>query len=189
VRDLVGEGAASLVPYAEPAIVERIEVYGGTKAIDQLQGELVSGLMTGENAAALDGQARRDPKAYSALDFARDLDESVWGSLNESTPTRRALQRGWISGARGLLDAWAKNGAGEAAEVLKLKAEGAPGGAAQLLVETGDDTLFVARLREDLPGLKSRLDAAARAAKDPGTRLHLQEMSAQVARLAKIGAP
>lgn len=189
VRYLLGEGAASLEPYAEPAIVERIQVYGGTRAIDQLQADLVSDMMTGENVAALDGQARRDPKAYSALDFARDLDEVVWGSLGESTPTRRALQRGWIKGARSLLDAWSKNGAGEAAEVLKLRAEGAPGGAALVLVETGDDTLFATRLREDLPGLKNRLDAAAKAANDESTRLHLQEMSVQVARLAKIGAP
>ncbi len=58
-----------------------------------------------------------------------------------------------------------------------------------VLVETGDDTLFVTRLREELPGLKKRLDAAAKAAKDDSTRLHLQEMSVQVARLAKMGAP
>ena len=189
VRYLLGEGAASLEAFAEPAIVDRVQVYGGYRAVDKLQAGLVSDLMTGSNVAALDGQARRDPKAYSALDFARDLDEAVWVSLNDSSPTRHALQRGWIDGARRLLDAWGKNGAGETEEVEKMRKAGAPRGAALVLAETGDDTLFVTRLRENLPDLKKRLDAAAKAAKDENTRLHLQEMSAQVARLAKIGAP
>jgi hypothetical protein len=189
VRYLLGEGAASLEAYANPAVTDRITVYGGSKAIEQYQADLVSSLMTGEVLAALDGQAGRDPNAYSALDFARDLDESVWGSLNEPTPTRRALQRGWISGARTLLGDWTKGGAGEGAEAQKLQGIGAPRGAALALVETGDDTLFVTQLRESLPGLKDRLDAATKAAKDDKTRLYLREMSAQVARLAKIGAP
>ena len=149
----------------------------------------MSDLMSGETLAALDGQARRDPKAYSALDFARDLDESVWGALSPSTPTRRALQRGWINGARALLVDWAKNGASEAADALKLQALGAPRGAALALVETGDDTLFVTRLRQGLPALRDRLEAAASAANDEAARLHLQEMSVQVARLNKLGAP
>ncbi|MBN8493840.1 MAG: zinc-dependent metalloprotease, partial [Burkholderiales bacterium] len=189
VRYLLGEGAASLEPFAEPAIVERIQAYGGDRTIDRMQAGLVSDLMSGANIAALDGQARRDPKAYSALDFARDLDDMLWSRLNETSPTRRALQRGWIEGARKLLEAWAKGGAGEADEAKKLQAAGAPGGAALVLVESGDDTLFVARLRDELPALNKRLEAAAKAAKDEITRLHLQEMAVQVARLNKIGAP
>lgn len=189
VRYLLGEGAASLEPYAEPAVVNRIVAYGGAKAIAQYQADLVSDLMAGEVLAALDDQAGRDPAAYSALDFARDLDESVWGALGELTPTHRALQQGWISGARALLGEWAKNGAGEAAEARKVQAIGAPRGAALALVETGDDTLFATLLRESLPGLKERLDAATKTAKDEKTRLYLREMSVQVARLVKLGAP
>ncbi|MBL8315294.1 MAG: hypothetical protein JNK55_16255, partial [Rubrivivax sp.] len=62
-------------------------------------------------------------------------------------------------------------------------------GAALALVETGDDSLFVTRLRQGLPALKHRLDAAAKATNDEGTRLHMQEMAVQVARLNKLGAP
>ncbi len=189
VRYLLGEGASSLEPYAETAVTDPLAGYGGGKLIDKLQAELVSDLMTGETMAALDSQTRRDPQAYSALDLARDLDTLVWGSLGDAPATRRALQRGWLAGARGLLEAWAKNGTGEAAEAAKLQAIGAPAGAALTLVETGDDTLFVARLREDMPRLLQRLDTAAAAAADPGTRLHLREMSAQVARLVKIATP
>jgi hypothetical protein len=189
VRYLLGEGAKSLEPFAEPAIVERVMVYGGARGVDHQQASLVSDLMTGSNLAALDAQSRRDPKAYSALDFARDLDEAVWATLQDSSPTRRALQHGWLDGARRLLDAWAKNGSGEPAELAKKLATGTPLGASLVQVESGDDTLFVARLRDDLPGLKKRLDAAAKSAKDDATRLHLQQMSVQVARLAKLGAP
>jgi len=106
--------------------------------------------MSGSNLAALDGQVRRDRKAYSALDLALDLDQE---------------------------------------EAKKLIAAGAPLGSALALSESGDDTLIVARLRDDLPGLKKRLDAAARTARDETTRLHLHEMSVQVARLTKMGAP
>jgi hypothetical protein len=189
VRYLLGEGAASLEPYAEPAIIERVQAIGGYRAIDQIQAALVSDLMDGATVALLDSQSRRDPKAYSALDFSRDLDEAVWGSLEVRSPTRRALQRGWIEGAHKLLQAWAKGGAGEADEARKLVAAGVPAASARVLVESGDDTLFVARLRDELPGLKKRLDAAAKAARDEPSRLHLQEMSVQVARLMKMGAP
>ena len=85
----------------------------------------------------------------------------------------------WVlhGGLNGILDA------------LKLQALGAPRGAALALVETGDDTLFVTRLRQGLPALRDRLEAAASAANDEAARLHLQEMSVQVARLNKLGAP
>ena len=79
--------------------------------------------------------------------------------------------------------------ASEGAEAQKLQGIGAPRGAALALVETGDDTLFVTQLRESLPGLKDRTDAATKTAKDEKARLHLREMSVQVARLIKVGTP
>jgi len=188
VRYLLGDGAASLEPFADPAVVERIEPYGGDRAIDRMQAGLVADLMSGSTIAALDGQARRDPAAYTGLDFARDLDEVVWGSLTPSTPTRRALQRGWIQGARALLHAWATGGAGEAADAKQLQGAGVPAGAALVMAESGDDTQFVSWLRDSLPKLKARLDAAATAAPDESSGLHLREMSAQVGRLM-AGAP
>ncbi len=71
-------------------------MYGGYRVVDRLQAGLVSDLMTGSTLAVLESQWRGDPAAYSSLDFGRDLDEAVWGELNEPTPTptRRALQRG-----------------------------------------------------------------------------------------------
>jgi hypothetical protein len=65
VRYLLGEGAASLEPYAEPAIVERVKVFGGYRAIDRLQASLVGNLVNGPNVAVLESQRRREPRAYS----------------------------------------------------------------------------------------------------------------------------
>lgn len=189
VRYLLGEGAASLEPYAQPAIVERVKVFGGYRAIDRLQASLVGSLLTGSNVAMLESQRRREPRAYSSLEFGRDVESAVWGRLSIDTPTTRALQRGWLTAARTLLEDWARSGKGEAEQAQRLQAAGVPGAAARALVETGDDTVFVPWLRASLAPLRERVDAAARSAGDESARLHLTEMSTQLARLGRLGAP
>lgn len=185
---LVGEGAASLEPYAAPAVVERVAVFGGYRGIDRLQAGLVAGLMDGASIAQLESQKRRDPAAYSSLDFGRDLSSAVWGDLKAATPTQRALQRGYIDGARGLLTAWAQGGtATELAGAKALQALDVGGFAARALAETGDDTLFIPWLRNSLADLKTRLEAAARAAAGESDRLHYSEMAVQTGRLLKLG--
>lgn len=185
---IVGEGAASLEPYAAPAVVERVATYGGYRGIDRLQAGLVSDLMDGATLALLESQKRRDPAAYSPMDFGRDLNAAVWGDLKAATPTQRALQRGWLDGARGLLAAWAKGGAAtELAGAKALQALEVGGFAARALAETGDDTLFIPWLRSSLADLKTRLEAASRSAGDEGDRLHFAEMAVQVGRLQKLG--
>jgi hypothetical protein len=188
---LLGEGAASLEPYAAPAVVERVSVYGGYRAIDRLQSAIVTDLMTGFNVAMLESQRRADPTAYSSLDFGRDLQAGVWGDLKTSSPTRRALQRGYIDAARELLTAWSKGGADEQKQADAMRA-GAPGmspAVARAIVETGDDTVFIPWLRASLPPLKARLEAASRSAAAEADRLHYADMAVQVARLQKIGMP
>lgn len=189
VRYLLGEGAASLEAYADPSVTNRISPYGGLQRIARIQAGLVSDLMTGETLVALDEQAHKRVGAYSALDFAHDLDTLIWSNPVQSTPTQRALQQGWLQGARQLLENWAKGGADEKAEALKLQIQGVPEGVALALVESGDDTLFVAQLRHALPAMKARIHAAAQSAKDESTRLHLLDLSAQIARLTQIGNP
>jgi hypothetical protein len=116
------------------------------------------------------------------------VNSAVWGDLKAAPPTRRALQRGYLDGARGLLAAWARgSGAAEAADAKTLQAAQVGGFAARALVETGDDTLFIPWLRGSLPGLKTRLEAAARGAASEGDRLHFTEMAVQVGRLMKLG--
>jgi hypothetical protein len=188
---LLGEGAASLEPYTAPTVVERVSVYGGYRAIDRLQSAIVTDLMTGFNVAMLESQRRADPTAYSSLDFGRDLQAGVWGDLKTSSPTRRALQRGYIDAARELLTAWSKGGADEQKQADAMRA-GAPGmspAVARAIVETGDDTVFIPWLRASLTPLKARLEATSRSAAAEADRLHYADMAVQVARLQKIGMP
>ena len=169
VQYLLGEGAASLEPYAAPAVVERVSVYGGYRAIDRQQAAIVTDLMTGSTVALLESQRRGDPAAYSSLDFGRDLTAGVWGDLKTSNPTRRALQRGYIEAAKELLTAWSKGGADEKkmADALRAELPVSPT-VARAIVETGDDTVFIPWLHAALPPLKARLEAASRSASDRG---------------------
>ena len=187
---LLGEGAASLEPYATPAVVERVSVYGGYRAIDRQQAAIVTDLMTGSTVALLESQRRGDPAAYSSLDFGRDLTAGVWGDLKTSNPTRRALQRGYIEAAKDLLTAWSKGGADEKklADALRGELPVSPT-VARAIVETGDDTVFIPWLHAALPPLKARLEAAARSASTEADRLHFADMAVQVGRLQKIGMP
>jgi hypothetical protein len=188
VQYLLGEGAASLEPYAAPAVVERVSVYGGYRAIDRQQAGLITELMTGANVALLESQRRSDPAAYSSLDFGRDVNAAVWGDLKTSNPTRRALQRGYLQAARDLLTAWSKGGADEqkAADALRTELPVSPA-VIRTIVETGDDTVFIPWLHASLTPLKARLEAASRNATAEADRLYYADMAVQVGRLLKIG--
>jgi hypothetical protein len=146
--------------------------------------------MTGATVALLESQQRADPKAYSPMDFGRDLTAAVWGDLKSAPPTRRALQRGYLNAAKSLLQGWEKGGAEEEA-MAKMVMGVIPmsSAAARVFVESGDDTVFVPWLHGNLPTLKTRLEAAARSAAAEADRLHFAEMAVQVARLQKIGMP
>jgi hypothetical protein len=187
VRYLLGEGATSLEPYTAPALMDRVLTFGGDRQIGQIQARLVSDLMNGSNVAMLESQRRRDAAAYAPADFGRDVEAAVWGRLDTVTPTQQALQRGWLAAASGLLQSWANAGQSEAGAAQKKQAEGYPAVAAQVMAESGDDTVFVAWLRSSLPGLQQRVAAAARDTRDETTRLHLQDMTAQLERLQRVG--
>ncbi len=188
VAYLLGEGAASLEAYAEPRRVERVSVVGGYRAVDRLQAGLVADLLNGPNVAVLESQRRRDPAAYSSLDLGRDVMAGVWGQLSTATPTQRALQRGFIDAARGMLQAWATGGGRqEDAQAALGQQMGITPEVAGLLSETGDDTVFIGWLRGALPALHKRLEAAARAAGDETARVHFADMAVQVGRLSRIG--
>ena len=189
VAYLLGDGARSLEPYAVPAVVERVAVFGGYRAIDRLQAELVKDLLTGPNVAALESQKRRDPAAYGPTDLGRDASAAVWGELARTSPTRRALQRGWLEASRSLLEAWAQGrGAQEAAEARAVVAAEVTNAAARALLESGDDTLFISWLRADLAHLRPRLEALATGGRDDTERLHYADMAAVTARLLQLAA-
>lgn len=184
---LLGEGAASLEAYRAPAIVERVAAFGGYRAIDRLQTKLVTDVLSGDNLALLESQRRRDPGAYSSLDLGRDVVAAIWGDLAAAPPTTRALQRGYLAASRKLLESWANGGASEAAEGKAAQGLGLSPNAAAALVESGDDTVYVAWLRSSLPELRTRLEGAAQRATSESDRLHFADMAVQVGRLLAIG--
>jgi Met-zincin/Domain of unknown function (DUF5117) len=190
VQYLLGTGAASLEPYAAPAIVERVSVFGGDRQIDRLQAGFVADILNGPNVAQLESQARGDANAYTSLDLGRDVQTAVWGDLTRSTPTRRALQHGYVESARRLLDAWAKGGDGEVAQARALQAGlGVSDATARALAESGDDTVFAGWLRASLPALRSRVQAASRSARSEVDRAHYADMALQMDRLLALGRP
>ena len=189
VAYLLGEGAASLEPYAAPAIVERVSVYGGYRAIDQIQADLVGALLNGPNIAQLESQHRREPSAYSPLDLGRDVTAAVWGRLDSASPTQRALHLGYVDAARRLMQAWATHGAADIAQARQVQAsDGVSDLVARARSTSGRDTVFVPWLRRSLPALKTRLDAASRSARTESDRLHFAEMATQVAALIRAGS-
>ena len=187
VAYLLGAGAASLEPFRQPALVERVDVYGGYRAIDRLQAALVGDLLNGPNVAALEGQRGRDAAAYSSLDLGHDVTAAVWGSgtVRAATRTQRALQRGYVDATLALLKAWAARGAAEGAEPTATQAPQASPHAARAALESGADTLFIPWLRSALPALQQRVAAAAKAAPTEAERLHLDEMAVQLEQLVK----
>jgi hypothetical protein len=114
------------------------------------------------------------------------VERAVWGRLDAHSPTTRALQRGWLTAVRTMLEDWARSGKGESEQAQALQAAGVPGATARVLVETGDDTVFLPWLRASLEPLRKRVDAAARRAGDEPSRLHLTEMATQLARLGRL---
>jgi Met-zincin/Domain of unknown function (DUF5117) len=188
VRYLLGDGAASLEPYAAPGVVERVSPFGGERVIDRLQSGIVTALLSGSNVTELESQRRGAGGGYSSADLGRDVTTTLWADLARPTPTQRALQRGYLAAVSKLLDGWSKGGADDDAQARKLEAGGLPALVARSRAESGYDTVFIAWLRAELPRLKARIDRAAGSTRDESARLHLGEMSAELARLMRRAA-
>ncbi|MCA3574495.1 MAG: zinc-dependent metalloprotease [Aestuariivirga sp.] len=178
---LLGEGARSLEPFAEPAVIDRLSVTGGEHAVADMQAHLLIGLLNGSRLAVLEAQSRRG--GYSPVTFGHDVSLAVWGNLEEATPTDRALQRAYVMQTRQLIDGWTNAAAKEESETKAAVAAGFPAGFAAVESDTGDDTAYPAWLRQHLPQLKARLDEAGRQAGSEDDRLHFGQMALEVQRL------
>jgi hypothetical protein len=97
--------------------------------------------------------------------------------------TTRLLQRAWINTHQARITGWAGAATAEPAARRAAMAMGIPAASAAVLTETGDDTLYPAWLRDMLPDLKTRIDAAVTSARNDSVRLHFEEMSVEVGHL------
>jgi hypothetical protein len=180
---LLGEGARSLEPYADPAIADRLAVTGSQRLVGGMQAGLLTDVLTGRRIALLDAQSSRAKGAYTPAKFGADIAEAVWGNLEQADPTGRVLQQAYVAQTRQLIADWANAAAMESVSNKALTALGFPAAFAALEADTGDDTVYPGWLRNYLPQLKARLDLASRQAAEEGDRLHFSEMARQVQQL------
>ncbi|WP_416898848.1 MAG: zinc-dependent metalloprotease [Minwuia sp.] len=177
VAYLLGEGAASLDRYRDRTYAGRAYPLSGELVIDDLQAQLITGLLAGPTLKLLALQGRRSSEAYWIEDFAEDVHEAVWGDLSDSPPWKQALQRAYLDRAGALLDTSQTDGPGEAEVAAAATAQGFSPAFARLVAETGDDTPWPAWVRRSLPELASRLDRASTAATDGTAGLHFAAMA------------
>ena len=183
VAYLLGEGAATFDAYRDPVLIERLAVVGGARMVDEAQAKLVSDLLVGGRLAILDSQADLYPGAYGPADLGQDVMDAVWDDLGATSRTSRVLQAAWVDTHLASATAWAQADAIEAAGLEQTRAAGMADAAGMILVETGDDTVYPAWLRDALPELRERLRGAATAAADDTDRLHYEDMAASIERL------
>lgn len=138
---LLGDGARSLEPYADPSVTERMPVSGGERMVADLQAGLLKGLLTGRRLALLDSQSQRGEGAYSPAKLGRDVSEAVWGNLEQASPTERALPRAYVSQTRQLIAHWSNAAAKESAEAQGAIAAGLPAGFSSVESDTGNQRL------------------------------------------------
>lgn len=184
VSYLLGEGARSLEPYAEPAVIDRVSVTGGEHVVADMQAHLLIDLLSGSRLAVLEAQSRRGEGAYSPAMLGHDVSLAVWGNLEQATPTDRTLQRAYVMQTRQLIANWSNAAAKEESDTKAAMAEGYPAGFAAVESDTGDDTIYPAWLRKHLPQLKASLDLATQTAKGEDDRLHFSQMALEIQRLA-----
>ena len=184
VSYLLREGARSLEPYADPAVIDRVSVTGGEHVVAGMQAQLLTGLLSGSRLAVLEAQSRRAPGGYSPAILGHDVSFTVWGNLEQATPTDRVLQRAYVMQTRQLIANWSNAATKEEGETKAAVAAGFPAGFAAVESDTGDNTVYPAWLRKLLPQLKARLDIAAQQAREEDDRLHFSQMALYIQRLA-----
>ena len=183
VEYLLGDGARSLEPYLDPALLGRVSTVGGGRAVEGLQAGLVKTLLSGSRIAVLESHARGSGSAYSPAKLGHDVALAVWGYLEQASPTDRVLQRAYIAQTRQLIADWAIAGTKEAAEAGATVAAGFPAAFAAIESDTGDDSAYPDWLRSYLPQLHVRLEQAARKAEAADDRAHFGQMSIEVGKL------
>ncbi len=161
----------------QPAIVNRFKYFGvGDEVADQ-QKALLTSLLSGRRFhQIMDAEAAAPAQAYTAMEFLMDVQDGIWSELKTSQPIvevgRRRLQRAYLDHLKNELNPKDTTGARPAF----------PGGddTARLFAATNRETDFRAVARAALQELSLRLDAAIPQARDPMTRVHLQDCRREV---------
>jgi hypothetical protein len=176
VQFLVEHGFCPPPKLLQPAIVNRFKYFGVADEVMNQQRALLESLLSGRRFNQLMDEEVLGDQAYSALDFLTDVQNGIWSELKAKPPQidvcRRHLQRAY-------LDYLKKELSAKEAEAAR------PAGprnseATRVFSATTRDTDFRAVARAALGGLADRLDTAVGQARDPMTKVHLQDCRREV---------
>lgn len=177
VQYLLGEGAATLNVYADPAVGTRMHPTGSQASADGLQANVVAALLQPRKLKLLELQKSADPAAYGLADLMADAQAAVWGDLSAAPRWRRAQQRAWLERLDALLKAPRASAETRDATFKVLPSLGLSRNFAELDLVTAADTLLPAWAQDALPALAQRLDQAAGSARNDDDRLHFRQMA------------
>ncbi len=177
---LLDEGPAFYDVFLRPELVLRADPVAGATAVDKRRAAFVGALLSPATLARVHSQRSIDARAYGVPAYAADITDIVWGDLDQVPAWRAAQQEAYLDGVARLL---APSAAPDPAAVAALTAQMYSPGYIATQLATGRETVFAAFARESLPGIRTRLDRAARSESDPARRLHLRKMSDRITAL------
>ncbi len=177
VRFLLEYAFATPRKLLQPNIVNRFKYFDVAGEVMGQQKSLLESLLSGRRFHQLmDAEVTCPEQAYSAMDYLHDVQNGIWGELKEQQPAvdvcRRNLQRAYLEHMHKELNP-------------KEATASIPGfprsdDMSRLFSASTRETDFRAVARAALHDLAGRLDAAIPRAKDPMTRVHLQDCRREV---------
>lgn len=172
VKFLVDNAFATPVYFIRPDILRRIEPAGVISRIGRAQRQILNNLLNPTRIGRLvEHQAVDGKTAYAPVDYLADLRKGVWKELDIVGPVkvdtfRRNLQRAYVE----LID-----------ERLNRPTAAAAMGAAAAPAVATDEVKPL--LRGELKSLNTTITAALARSADRETRLHLEDIKDQIARV------
>lgn len=184
VRYLLGKGAESLEIYADERLLRNLEPVGGLRRIDASREQLMLLLMAGSKLALLEMQARFEPGAYSVPDYATDIAQALFGTLENPSRGQQTLQVAFLDNAERILTAPpTRNGViALFAGMLGLGNQNQM----QILLATGGGTAFPGWVRQEFPLLARQLEVAADQVGDQVVALHYQSVAARMREISNL---
>jgi hypothetical protein len=180
---LLDEGPAAYEALLRPAIALRANPFSSTQVVDSHRSAFVRQLLSGPTLALVQDQHALDPAAYGVEALADDVTRALWGRLEGQPAWRAAQQVAYLDSVEQVLHAKPNPQAAAIAAALSAQMN-SPGYIANQLA-SGAATVFPAYARQALPGLKARLERAAKAEKDATRQLHFIQMAQRIEALLK----
>lgn len=181
------DGALTLDAYRVPSISRRAAMVGTDRMVDTLQSALVRELFDDTRLAMLETQKAADPNAYGLIEFAQDTYSALWADLASAPPGRRALQRAYLQRMADILKGEAADPKIREAATAALRKQGLPETFIAAGIASASDTIYPAWIRDTLPRLATRLDAAAKKVRSKEDKLHFEAMATLARRIAPGG--